>query len=86
MVRDPLRTLSVLEPGGPGGCERKQRVRVEETALLGGCLSAHNAGFFHAASHRCLGNVVSDGRLVQLGNGGKNANFGIREDGSLVFG
>ncbi|XP_010215550.1 PREDICTED: N-acetylglucosamine-1-phosphodiester alpha-N-acetylglucosaminidase, partial [Tinamus guttatus] len=34
----------------------------------------------------CLGNVVSDGRLVRNARGLQNAQFGIRKDGTLVFG
>ncbi|XP_056261943.1 N-acetylglucosamine-1-phosphodiester alpha-N-acetylglucosaminidase-like isoform X2 [Pseudoliparis swirei] len=86
VVRDPLRTLSVVEPGGPGGCEASPRVTVEETALKAGCLYAQNAGFFNTTDDRCLGNVVSDGRLVRDSGGVPNAQFGIRRDGSLVFG
>ncbi|XP_037639524.1 N-acetylglucosamine-1-phosphodiester alpha-N-acetylglucosaminidase-like isoform X2 [Sebastes umbrosus] len=86
VVHDPLRTLSVLEPGGPGGCEKRPRVTVEETAMPAGCLYAQNAGFFNTTSDRCLGNLVSDGRMVQDSNGVQNAQFGIRKDGSLVFG
>ncbi|KAL6109854.1 nagpa [Pungitius sinensis] len=86
LVRDPLRTLSVLEPGGPGGCEAKRRATVEQTAAGAGCLYAQNAGFFETVSHRCLGNVVSDGRPVRDSGGVQNAQFGIRRDGSLVFG
>ncbi|XP_034729582.1 N-acetylglucosamine-1-phosphodiester alpha-N-acetylglucosaminidase [Etheostoma cragini] len=85
-VRDPLRTVSVLEPGGPGGCGMKQRASVEETADAAGCLYAQNAGFFGTSTGRCLGNVVSDGRLVQDSGGLQNAQFGIRKDGTLVFG
>uniref|UniRef100_A0A8C9Z4M8 N-acetylglucosamine-1-phosphodiester alpha-N-acetylglucosaminidase n=1 Tax=Sander lucioperca TaxID=283035 RepID=A0A8C9Z4M8_SANLU len=85
-VQDPLRTLSVLEPGGPGGCGMKQRVSVEETAEAAGCLYAQNAGFFSTSTGRCLGNVVSDGRMVQDSGGVQNAQFGIRKDGTLVFG
>ncbi|XP_068425801.1 N-acetylglucosamine-1-phosphodiester alpha-N-acetylglucosaminidase-like [Clinocottus analis] len=88
VVRDPLRTLSVVEPGGPGGCETspRPRVTVEETASRAGCLYAQNAGFFNTTSDRCLGNVVSDGRMVRDSGGVQNAQFGIRRDGSLVFG
>ncbi|XP_054478172.1 N-acetylglucosamine-1-phosphodiester alpha-N-acetylglucosaminidase-like [Anoplopoma fimbria] len=86
VVHDPLRTLSVVEPGGPGGCERSPRVTVEETAVRAGCLYAQNAGFFNTTSFGCLGNVVSDGRMVRDSRGVKNAQFGIRKDGSLVFG
>uniref|UniRef100_A0A8C3LQW2 N-acetylglucosamine-1-phosphodiester alpha-N-acetylglucosaminidase n=1 Tax=Chrysolophus pictus TaxID=9089 RepID=A0A8C3LQW2_CHRPC len=38
------------------------------------------------SSGKCLGNVVSDGRLVQNAHGLQNAQFGIRRDGSMVFG
>ncbi|GLD53260.1 N-acetylglucosamine-1-phosphodiester alpha-N-acetylglucosaminidase-like protein [Lates japonicus] len=86
VVHDPLRTLSVLEPGGPGGCEKSHRVTVEETAKAAGCLYAQNAGFFNITSDACLGNVVSDGRMVRDSGGVQNAQFGIRKDGSLVFG
>ncbi|XP_008281402.1 N-acetylglucosamine-1-phosphodiester alpha-N-acetylglucosaminidase isoform X2 [Stegastes partitus] len=86
VVHDPLRTVSVLEPGGTGGCKMNHRVSVEETAAAAGCLYAQNAGFFNTHSGACLGNVVSDGRRVQDSGGVQNAQFGIRSDGSLVFG
>ncbi|XP_055358991.1 N-acetylglucosamine-1-phosphodiester alpha-N-acetylglucosaminidase isoform X2 [Betta splendens] len=86
VVHDPLRTVSVLEPGGPGGCGMNQRSTVKETARTAGCLYAQNAGFFRTQSGHCLGNVVSDGRRVQDSGGVQNAQFGIRRDGTLVFG
>ncbi|KAK0141080.1 N-acetylglucosamine-1-phosphodiester alpha-N-acetylglucosaminidase [Merluccius polli] len=86
MVHDPLGTLSVLEPGGPGGCGFNHRAKVEETAEAAGCLFSQNAGFFNPHTGQCLGNIVSDGRLVQDSNGVQNAQFGIRKDGTLVFG
>ncbi|XP_037532714.1 N-acetylglucosamine-1-phosphodiester alpha-N-acetylglucosaminidase [Nematolebias whitei] len=86
VVHDPLRTVSVLEPGGPDGCRMNRKVSVEETAESAGCLYAQNAGFFNTNSGECLGNVVSDGRLVRDSGGVQNAQFGIRKDGTLVFG
>uniref|UniRef100_A0A087XAJ8 N-acetylglucosamine-1-phosphodiester alpha-N-acetylglucosaminidase n=1 Tax=Poecilia formosa TaxID=48698 RepID=A0A087XAJ8_POEFO len=86
VVHDPLKMVSVLEPGGPGGCEMKRRVSVEDTAKAAGCLYAQNGGFFKTKSSECLGNVVSSGRLVQDSKGVQNAQFGIRRDGTLVFG
>ncbi|XP_036930221.1 N-acetylglucosamine-1-phosphodiester alpha-N-acetylglucosaminidase-like isoform X2 [Acanthopagrus latus] len=86
LVHDPLRTLSVMEPGGPGGCEKSRRATVEETAAAAGCLYAQNAGFFNTINDQCVGNVVSDGRRVRDSGGVQNAQFGIRKDGSLVFG
>ncbi|MCJ8728193.1 hypothetical protein PDJAM_G00001410 [Pangasius djambal] len=86
VVHDALRTVSVLEPGGPGGCKNFQRELVENTAKTRKCLIAQNAGYFATKNGRCLGNVVSDGRLVQNSGGVQNAQFGIRKDGTLVFG
>ena len=86
VVHDPLGTVSVLEPGRPGGCGMNQRASVEETAKAAGCLYAQNAGFFATKSGSCLGNVVSDGRMVKDSGGVQNAQFGIRRDGTLVFG
>ncbi|XP_061923262.1 N-acetylglucosamine-1-phosphodiester alpha-N-acetylglucosaminidase-like [Entelurus aequoreus] len=92
VVNDPLRTVTVLEPGGPGGCDLRKFASVEESAQAGGCLYALNAGFFYPTGE-CLGNVVSDGRLVKSdgrlvknSGGMQNAQFGIRRDGTLVFG
>ncbi|KAM9723892.1 N-acetylglucosamine-1-phosphodiester alpha-N-acetylglucosaminidase isoform 1-T1 [Menidia menidia] len=86
VVHDPLGTVSVLEPGGSDGCGMARTVSVEETAKAAGCLYAQNAGFFMTNSGECLGNVVSDSRLVRDSGGVQNAQFGIRRDGSLVFG
>ncbi|XP_061573340.1 N-acetylglucosamine-1-phosphodiester alpha-N-acetylglucosaminidase [Cololabis saira] len=86
VVHDPLRTVSVLEPGGPDGCKNKDRVSVAETSKAAGCLYAQNAGFFQTLTGDCVGNVVSNGRLVRDSGGVQNAQFGIKKDGSLVFG
>ncbi|XP_009276573.1 PREDICTED: N-acetylglucosamine-1-phosphodiester alpha-N-acetylglucosaminidase [Aptenodytes forsteri] len=85
-VRNPLRTVSVLEPGGAGGCQAYRRAPVEETAKLGKCLVAQNGGYFDMGTGECLGNVVSDGKLVRNSGGLQNAQFGIRKDGTMVFG
>lgn len=82
----PLRTFSVLEPGGPGGCSQKRRATVEETAQAAACRIAQNGGFFRMNTGECLGNVVSDGRRVSSSGGLQNAQFGIRRDGTLVTG
>lgn len=85
-VHDPLRSVSILEPGGPGGCERNQRELVELTAKTRKCLIAQNGGYFSTHTGQCLGNVISDGKLVMNSEGIQNAQFGIRKDGTLVFG
>ncbi|XP_061676786.1 N-acetylglucosamine-1-phosphodiester alpha-N-acetylglucosaminidase isoform X2 [Syngnathoides biaculeatus] len=86
VVHDPLRTLSVLEPGRPGGCGNSRLATVEETSKAAGCLYAQNAGYFNTHTGQCLGNLVSDGRMVQDSGGVQNAQFGIRRDGTLVTG
>lgn len=85
-VLDPLHWVSVLEPKGTGGCGMNLRASVEETSAPAGCVFAQNAGFFNTHTGACLGNVVSDGRLVQDSGGIQNAQFGIKKDGTLVFG
>ncbi|KAM5180399.1 N-acetylglucosamine-1-phosphodiester alpha-N-acetylglucosaminidase [Mantella aurantiaca] len=85
-INNPLKTVSVLEPGSPGGCANNFTATVEETAKYGKCLVAQNGGFFNTTTYQCLGNVVSNGRLVQNSKGIQNAQFGIRADGTMVFG
>lgn len=38
VVHDPLRTLSVLEPGGPGGCEKSQQWKRQQWLVVA-CMS-----------------------------------------------
>ncbi|XP_044835875.1 N-acetylglucosamine-1-phosphodiester alpha-N-acetylglucosaminidase [Mauremys mutica] len=85
-VNNPLRTFSVLEPGGLGGCSSSHQATVIETARRGKCLVAQNGGYFDMVTGECLGNIVSDGRLVRNARGMQNAQFGIRKDGTMVFG
>ncbi|XP_069777927.1 N-acetylglucosamine-1-phosphodiester alpha-N-acetylglucosaminidase isoform X2 [Narcine bancroftii] len=85
-VNNPLRTVSVLEPLKPGGCSHSYRATVQETAKSRKCLMAQNGGFFNTNTGHCLGNIVSDGKLVRDGKGIQNAQFGIKKDGTLVFG
>ena len=49
-----------------------------------GCLVVTNAGFFNTSNHECLGDIVSQGELVQTSTTG-NVNFGIR-NGNFVVG
>jgi len=70
-VDDPYHSLSVLEPSKPGGCEvryfKTTRRTVSDTSRerLYGCKLATNAGYFSVTNGKCLGNIVSDGRIVQ---------------------
>ena len=90
-VEEPYHTFSVLEPGGKGGCSWSyggSRKTVGDTVSSrgSGCRLAANAGYFSMLSGECLGNVVSDGRIVRTTGDEQNANFGIREDGTIVVG
>ncbi|MEE6469248.1 hypothetical protein FKM82_008553 [Ascaphus truei] len=85
-VNNPLRTFSVLEPGGTGGCSKNLTATVEETATYGKCIVAQNGGYFNTSTGTCLGNIVSNSMLVQNSRGIQNAQFGIRADGTMVFG
>ncbi|XP_075710308.1 N-acetylglucosamine-1-phosphodiester alpha-N-acetylglucosaminidase isoform X2 [Rhinoderma darwinii] len=85
-INNPLRTLSVLEPGVPENCNRRITATVEETVKFGKCIVAQNGGYFDTNTRQCLGNIVSNGRLVQNSRGVQNAQFGIRADGTMIFG
>ncbi|CAH2219874.1 N-acetylglucosamine-1-phosphodiester alpha-N-acetylglucosaminidase [Pelobates cultripes] len=85
-INNPLRTVSVLEPGGEGGCSKNVTETVKETVKLTKCIVAQNGGFFNTDTGRCLGNIVSNGKLIQDSGGIQNAQFGIRADGTMVFG
>ena len=91
-IEDPYFTFSVLEPGEKGSCDSSlyftRRSTVLQTAKNRrfGCHLAANAGFFSVTTGQCLGNIVSDGRIVQTNNNEQNANFGIRQDGTIVVG
>ena len=88
-VSHPYHTFSVLEPQQPGGCQPNYfstvRSTVSATSGKRGCKIATNAGYFSVSNGKCLGNIVSDGRIVQTSSE-QNANFGIRHDGTIVVG
>lgn len=88
VLTNPLAMLSVKEAGGPGGCASRRLQTVQETAALHHCEVAVNAGFFvpkGANLGACLGNVVTDGTVVQHSIR-QNVNFGVRADGSVFIG
>ncbi|XP_057290945.1 N-acetylglucosamine-1-phosphodiester alpha-N-acetylglucosaminidase-like isoform X1 [Hydractinia symbiolongicarpus] len=89
IVRDPLNMISVLEPLQPGSCSKQTLSYVTDSAQQRNCIIATNAGFFGIDGQKkgaCLGNIISNGRLVQDADGVQNANFGIRKDGTVVIG
>ncbi|XP_033755064.1 N-acetylglucosamine-1-phosphodiester alpha-N-acetylglucosaminidase-like [Pecten maximus] len=89
IVNNPYKSLSVLEPLKQGGCrdgKAGDRATVVKSAEQMKCMVAINAGLFNTTSGSCLGNVVSNGRLVQDSGGIQNAHFGIKANGELFFG
>ena len=85
-VSNPLQSLSVLEPLEAGGCQHNKRATVATSSGQMKCRVAVNAGFFNTHTGSCLGNIASNGKLVQDAQGVQNANFGVRKDGTLVTG
>ena len=91
-VEDPYFTVSVLEPFKRGTCHQTSYYTTKATVLdtadnyKNGCRLAANGGYFTVSNGNCLGNIVSDGRLVKSAKGVQNANFGIRKDGTIVVG
>lgn len=83
ILRNPKNHFSIMEP--LGGCESHTRVKVSESAQEYECEVATNAGFFNTHTNACLGNLVSEGKLVQ-NTGFQNANFGITKDGFFHIG
>ncbi len=73
--------VSFLPP--TGGCPGLKTV--DESTRDYKCDVATNAGFFNPNTGDCYGNLISDGRILQL-PGTENVNFGIRRDGSVVVG
>ena len=88
VVRNPIKNLAVLYPKDALTCSKWSGVRqtVSDTARHGKCTLAINAGFFNTHTAGCLGNIISNGKIVHDSNGVQNANFGIRKDGSIVTG
>ncbi|VDI40590.1 N-acetylglucosamine-1-phosphodiester alpha-N-acetylglucosaminidase [Mytilus galloprovincialis] len=87
IVNNPDRTISVLEPRDHDGCQNQIKSTVMETSKQKSCIVAVNAGFFEPRpGNVCLGNIISDGRVVMKSEGVQNVHFGITNDGSLHFG
>lgn len=58
-VNDPYMTMSILEPGGEGGCLTQQRVSLLNSIDSRHCLLAVNAGFFNTTSGACYGKGIN---------------------------
>jgi len=87
VIKDPARMFSVQEPVG-GGCGVNATSTVSQTASQNGCFIATNAGYFtpeEPGYGTCLGNIIINSKIVQTTDI-QNANFGIRQDGTIVVG
>ena len=65
-MNNPARTLTVMEPGGRGGCENRTRSTVRETARTQQCVLATNAGFYNTTTDECLGEFAIKAAKYQL--------------------
>ena len=88
VIHNPLKTISVQYPEDAVSCSKWSGLRqtVSHTARNKKCTLAINAGFFNTHTAGCLGNIISNGKLLHNSNGIQNANFGIRSDGTIVVG
>jgi len=83
-VNNPIGRVSMALP--PGGCGSREKTSVTAQKHSPRCRIAINAGYFNVTNGACIGNLVSDGVLIQsvpLDQG--NVNFGIK-DGKFVIG
>jgi exopolysaccharide biosynthesis protein len=81
-LENPLGHFSILEP--LNGCSNGTAL-TRQSAEKRKCIIATNAGFFNTKTGDCLGNVISDGKIVQK-PGTHNVNFGITKDGKFITG
>ena len=89
IIKNPGRMFSIQQPVG-GGCDVDATSTVSESASQNGCYIATNAGFFNPHTDKsgygtCLGNIVINSKVIKK-TGIQNANFGIRQDGTIVIG
>eukprot|EP01121_Diplochlamys_sp_Union-15-3_P022729 TRINITY_DN9767_c0_g1_i2.p1 TRINITY_DN9767_c0_g1~~TRINITY_DN9767_c0_g1_i2.p1 ORF type:complete len:233 (+),score=37.04 TRINITY_DN9767_c0_g1_i2:53-751(+) len=80
VIKNPLSHLHILPP--EGGCG--VRVRTTITARAAGCVLATNAGFFNVETGACIGNLISNGKVIEVTDVQK-INFGVIAD-SFVAG
>ena len=75
----PIGRVSLALP--PGGCGTRERTTVTAQKHTPRCRLAVNAGYFNVHTDACIGNVVSDGVVIQtVPLAESNVNFGIKDD------
>jgi hypothetical protein len=83
-LANPEGRVSLALP--PGGCGKRELTTVTAKTHKPICKLAVNAGYFNVHNGACIGNVVSDGQIIQtvpLSQG--NVNFGVK-DGKFYIG
>eukprot|EP00039_Didymoeca_costata_P014036 m.221696 g.221696 ORF g.221696 m.221696 type:complete len:486 (-) comp15928_c0_seq33:607-2064(-) len=79
-------SVQINPPKNPEGCGfGDHRATVQETAKAYDCDVAINAGFFDTGNGKCLGNIISNGNVINK-NGPHNVNFGVRASGAVSIG
>jgi len=80
-------SFHVYEPFVAGGCNNvtKRRIKTSVTAKEHRCTTAGNGGFFNTTNGACIGNIVSDKKIIQS-PGKMNSNFGVLADGRILTG
>jgi len=81
-IENPMNHFSVRAPGNihcPGFYATSQ------TSEAADCILGMNGGFFDIKTGDCIGNVISEGNLIQI-SGLENTNFGITKNGEYVVG
>ena len=74
----PIGRVSLALP--PGGCGTRERTTVTAQKHTPRCSLAANAGYFNVHTDACIGNVVSDGVVIQtVPLAESNVNFGIQD-------
>jgi len=85
-ITSPNDHFTILEPGGPGGCNKRTMTTVDQTIEGHGmdCLVAVNGGFFNRESGECLGNLVSNSAVRNSGL--KIPSFGLTSGAEYMVG
>lgn len=67
VINNPKKWLTLMEPGGPGGCQRRHRETIVRSAEIYHCEAAINAGYFNTHTSQCLGKhfkVIYQARFI----------------------
>jgi len=76
-VDNPIGRVSLALP--PGGCGTREKTTITAQKHSPRCRLAVNAGYFNVTNGACIGNLVSDGVVIQtVPLAQSNVNFGIR--------